>query len=54
MDDKQNDPVLAISEELATGATAEIFADIRHTLDVEMVNLIWRHLATIPGSLAWV
>ena len=30
---------------------AAIFADIRETLGVEVVNLIWRHLATIPGAL---
>jgi hypothetical protein len=53
-DVKENDPVPAVTEETATGATAEIFADIRHTLDVDVVNLIWRHLATIPGALAWV
>ncbi len=31
-----------------------IFADIRDTLNVEVVNLIWRHLATMPGALEWV
>ncbi|MCK1741294.1 hypothetical protein IVA80_10560 [Bradyrhizobium sp. 139] len=49
-----SDPVPAITEQSATGTTAEIFEDIRRTLDVEVVNLIWRHLATIPGSLEWV
>jgi hypothetical protein len=49
-----NDPVPAIGEQTATGETAEIFADIRSTLDVEVVNLIWRHLATFPGALQWV
>jgi hypothetical protein len=49
-----NDPVPAIGEQAATGETAEIFADIRSTLDVEVVNLIWRHLATFPGALQWV
>jgi hypothetical protein len=53
-DVKQSDPVPAVTEETATGATAEIFADIRHTLDVDAVNLTWRHLATLPGALAWV
>jgi hypothetical protein len=28
-----------------------IFADIKKTLGVPFVNLIWRHLATIPGGL---
>jgi hypothetical protein len=50
----QADPVPAITERDATGEAAEIFEDIRNTLDVEVVNLIWRHLATIPGGLAWV
>ena len=30
-----------------------IFADIRLVLGVDVVNLIWRHLATIPGALPW-
>jgi hypothetical protein len=48
-----SDPVPAISEASATGAVAEIFADIRTVLGVEVVNLIWRHLATIPDALPW-
>jgi hypothetical protein len=48
------DPVSAVTEQAATGLIAEIFADIRQTLDVEVVNLIWRHLATMPGGLEWV
>jgi hypothetical protein len=48
-----SDPVPAIAEASATGAAAEIFADIRRVLGVEMVNLIWRHLATIPYALPW-
>src|SRR5258707_12282242 len=48
-----SDPVPAIAEASATGAVAEIFADIRRVLGVEVVNLIWRHLATIPGALLW-
>lgn len=47
-----SDPVPAITEASATGAIAEIFADIRRVLGVEVVNLIWRHLATIP-DWAW-
>jgi hypothetical protein len=50
----QSDPVPAISEKDARGVTADIFADIRSTLNVEVVNLIWRHLATMPGALEWV
>jgi len=48
-----SDPVPAITEAGATGEIAAIFADIRHVLGVEVVNLIWRHLATLPGALPW-
>jgi hypothetical protein len=48
-----SDPVPAIAEASATGAVAEIFADIRTVLGVEVVNLIWRHLATIPDAPPW-
>lgn len=49
------DPVAAIAEDAATGSVAEYYADIRNTLGVPVVNLIWRHLATIPGGIeyAW-
>jgi len=50
----QSDPVSAIPEKDATGTAARVFADIRDTLNVEVVNLIWRHLATMPGALEWV
>jgi hypothetical protein len=48
-----SDPVPAIAEAAAIGETATIFADIRQVLGVDVVNLIWRHLATIEGALAW-
>ena len=44
-----NDPVPAITEAEATGETAEIFADLRNTLGVNVVNLVWRHIATFPN-----
>ena len=47
------DPIPAIREEDARGEIAFIFADLRATLGVPFVNLIWRHIATIPGGLAW-
>jgi len=47
-----SDPVPAITEATATGETAAIFADIRRVLGVEVVNLVWRHLATIPDALS--
>lgn len=43
----------AIDEAAATGDAAALFADIRATLGVGVVNLIWRHLATIDGALPW-
>lgn len=48
-----SDPVPAITEGEATGETAAIFVDIRQVLEVDVVNLIWRHLATIDGALPW-
>jgi hypothetical protein len=50
----KNNRVSAISEDEATGETAEIFSDIRTTLGNGVVNLIWRHIATIEGALPWV
>jgi len=50
---RPGDPVPAISEDDATDEVAELYADIRKTLGVPLVNLIWRNLATIPGALAW-
>src|SRR5688572_3408934 len=47
------DPVPAIREIDARGETAAIFVDIRQTLGVGVVNLIWRHLAVMPGVLPW-
>ncbi len=48
-----SDPVPAVTEAAATGETAAIFADIRQVLGVDVVNLIWRHLATIDEALPW-
>jgi hypothetical protein len=48
-----SDPVPAIPEAEATGETAEIFADIRATYRIGVVNLIWRHLAHFEGALPW-
>lgn len=47
------DPLPAIAEADATGVVAAQFADIRAVTGVGVVNLIWRHLATIPGGLDW-
>ncbi|MBT6272695.1 MAG: hypothetical protein HOI95_01015 [Chromatiales bacterium] len=42
-----------ISEQDATGNVASIYADIRTTMAMPLVNLIWRHLATRPPALEW-
>lgn len=49
----KHDPIPAITESEATGEIAALFTELRVTLGVPFVNLIWRHLATIPGGLAW-
>lgn len=53
MTNTSGDPVPAISESEATGDIAEFYSDIRATLGVPVVNLIWRHLASFPGALSW-
>jgi hypothetical protein len=47
------DPIPAVREDEAAGPAAAIFADLRATLGVPFVNLIWRHLATMPEMLEW-
>src|SRR3954470_10866425 len=47
------DSVPSIAEAEARGETAAIFADIKKVLGCSVVNLIWRHLATMPGALPW-
>ena len=42
-----------IREASAPPAIAELYGDIRAVLGVPMVNLIYRHIATIPNGLAW-
>jgi hypothetical protein len=37
----------------ASPETAAIYADIRAVSGLSMVNLIWRHLAALPGILEW-
>ena len=49
----QIESVASVLELAATGDIAEIYADIRKTLGTSVVNLIWRHLATMPGALPW-
>jgi len=51
--DPVSDPFPAVAEAEATGETAALFADIRATVGVRVVNLVWRHLATMDGALPW-
>ncbi len=48
-----SDPLPAITEAAAAGEIADLFADIRTTVGVRVVNLVWRHLATMDGALPW-
>lgn len=48
-----SDPLPAITEAAAAGEIADLFADIRTTVGVRVVNLVWRHLATMDGVLPW-
>ena len=41
-------------EEDAPAEISRIYADIKRASGTPLVNLIYRHLATIPGGLAWV
>ena len=43
-----------ITEADATGRVAEIYGDIRDTLDMSFVNTIWRNIALHDGALEWV
>jgi len=42
-----------VAEREATGLVKDLYADIRQTLRVPLVNLIYRHLATEPHVLQW-
>ncbi len=42
-----------LREEAAPAEIVRLYADLRVVSGVPNVNLIWRHLATMPGMLAW-
>ena len=48
-----NTDFATVTEAQADAATAAIFADIRDTMGIALVNLIWRHLAVMPAALSW-
>ena len=43
-----------IKEEDAQGNVALNYSDLRKSLNIKVVNTIWRYLATIDGGLEWV
>jgi AhpD family alkylhydroperoxidase len=51
MNDERIATVRTVDEHEATGAVAEIFADIKRTKNIEFVPAIWRTLATNPAQL---
>lgn len=46
-------PLPEVPEANASGATAEIYMNLRRTSGAALVPLIYRHLATFPGALEW-
>ncbi len=53
MTQRSGDPVPSIAEADATGEIAELYADIRQSLGMPFVNLVWRNLASVTGGLKW-
>ena len=53
MTQRSGDPVPSIAEADATGEIAELYGDIRQSLGMPFVNLVWRNLASVPGGLKW-
>lgn len=51
--DSYSAPVKEVSEADATDEVATIYADIRETMAMPFVNLIWRRLALSPEGLRW-
>ena len=49
-----NPTISEVREEQAPHEVAVIYADIRRCMRLPLVNLVYRHLATVPGALAWV
>ncbi len=47
------DPLPSVAEADARGEIAELYADIRQTLNMSFVNLVWRAVAAVPGGLEW-
>ena len=47
-----SDPIPAVVESDATGDIKNIFDDIKNVTGVNVVNLVWRHLATTQKRTA--
>ncbi len=48
------DALATVPEDLAVDEVADLYRDIKETLQVPVVNLVWRHLASFDGALAQV
>lgn len=53
MPQTSGDPVPSIAERDATGDIKALYNDIKAVTGVPVVNLVFRHIATFPGCLAW-
>ena len=49
-----SDPIPAVVESDATGDIKNIFDDIKNVTGVDVVNLVWRHLATTQNALPYL
>lgn len=47
-------PIAEVREDEAGPDIAAIYAELRQASGVPLVNLIWRHAATLPGVLPWM
>jgi len=42
-----------VSESLASDSILSIYSDIKSTMGIAQINLVWRHLAIVPAVLDW-
>ncbi|MGE4218812.1 MAG: hypothetical protein AB7G39_05130 [Alphaproteobacteria bacterium] len=47
------DDMPTVPEAEATGIVADIYEDMRRTLGIPVINLVWRHFAALPDGLQW-
>jgi hypothetical protein len=48
------DALATVPEDLAVDEFVDLYRDIKETLQVPVINLVWRHLASIDGALTQV